>query len=780
MAAQEFRIESDSPTTSDLMFWCLAGYECLGRSSVYELRVLSKNPSIDAKKVLGYAFDVVVAFGDASGAGHQRHAQGHAVRFARMAKVGRYHQYHISLRSWFWLMSKRVNSRIFQEQDILEVFDAVADSSSIKGIKKIDKDNVSGIHQVRRYCVQHQESDQAFISRLLEDEGIYYWFDAHEAPGTMHLSDSSTVAHTPLAADPVLKAWHYQAGSQPRFNELFYFTPCSQAGSGAYASRDSDFKVINKKLLADKSDPDVHEIADLEVFEFPGSYLNGDEREDIARIRMEELAARREFFEGRTNWADVAVGKSFTYEGNGLDEAPDGEYLIAGCVFCLRQPGYEGADSAAQAQVLQSQLEPLIQQHARDNPLFSEYADARQSWTQLQIHEVIESGAYDRGQGNFGFTAMRVQTPYRPPRLTQRPPMPGPQSAIVVGPQGEEIFADAMGRVKVQFHWDRYGESDENTTCWVRVSQPWAGKGWGGYFIPRIGQEVIVDFLNGDPDRPIIIGRVYNDEQTIPFASHTQSGFKTRSTPDGDVNNFNELRFEDAKGKEQIHMHAEKDLDMLVEKMETRKVGTNRFTKIGGMCQTSVGGKRTTDIGGMDVLKVVKDQKISIGGDQGETVNGKTKFTSMGDWHSAAPNIEVNGTLSYKLSSILISSIATASYDIKAATYSLSAPQVFIACSVLTQNAEIAQTIKAGVVMNLGAPIVQIDAKSSLILKCGASEIEMTPTSITLRSMEVKLNAGASISLASVGATSVDAFGPLSLNSAAVTSISGSIVKVNA
>jgi type VI secretion system secreted protein VgrG len=202
--------------------------------------------------------------------------------------------------------------------------------------------------------------------------------------------------------------------------------------------------------------------------------------------------------------------------------------------------------------------------------------------------------------------------PYRVPRLTPQVVMPGPQSAIVVGPEGEEIHADDFGRVKVHFHWDRYDKSNEKSTCWVRVSQPWAGKGWGGYFIPRIGQEVIVDFLNGDPDRPIIVGRVYNDDQPKPFDSHTQSGFRTRSTPKGSAANCNEFRFDDKKGSEQVYLHAEKNQDISVENDETHTVGHDRTKTIDHDETSHIKHDRTE--------RVDNDESIEIGHDRFMTV----------------------------------------------------------------------------------------------------------------------------------------------------------------
>jgi len=636
MASNEFVIKSESPANDELMFWSIVGHESFSMPSGYELRVLSKNASIDAKKVLGHAFDVAMEFADADGGTHQRHAQGHAVRFVRAAPIGRYFQYYITLRSWFWLLNKRINSRIFQEKTVLEVLEAVLEDSPIKRFKKTRPDNVIGLHKKRRYCVQHQESDYQFLSRLFEDEGIYYWFGGHEAPDTMCLSDTSTLAHGMLPVADTLRAWP-AGGSEVRFNELEYFTGAHSAHSGKYASRDSDFKAIKVKLTGDKSDPDVHELADLEVFEFPGGYFNGDDRGEVAKVRMEELAARRQLFHGKTRWADVAPGWCFHYKGDGHGP-PDGDYLIAGCAFFVAHPGYEGLPPNSHSLDDQDELRKVLKVLAQGDPVNAGHMDL--------LGELIDDAVALpslRGVHNYVVTALPADVPYRPQRSTQRATMPGPQTAIVVGPMGEEIYADSFGRVKVQFHWDRYGEEDEDSTCWVRVSQPWAGKGWGGYFIPRIGQEVIVDFLNGDPDRPVIVGRVYDDDQPIPFESHTQSGFRTRSTPKGNANNFNEFRFDDKKGGEQVYLHAERNQDIEVEADETHWVGhdrkktidhdenvevkNNRTEKVGVNETIDIGAHRTETVGANEDITIASNRTEKVGANETVTVGANRDHT---------------------------------------------------------------------------------------------------------------------------------------------------------
>jgi type VI secretion system secreted protein VgrG len=239
--------------------------------------------------------------------------------------------------------------------------------------------------------------------------------------------------------------------------------------------------------------------------------------------------------------------------------------------------------------------------------------------------EVWGSEARDPRYAN-DFTCIPKRVPYRPERITPRPFVQGPQTAIVTGPGGEEIYVDNYGRVKVQFHWDRLGEKNENSSCWIRVSQGWAGQNWGMFHHPRIGQEVIVDFLEGDPDRPIVTGRVYNAENMYPYGlpgEKTKSGVKSRSSKNGSAENFNELRFEDLKGSEQIYMHAEKDLDTVVQNNETRIVGTDgtgdRTTEIKNNEKNTIGGNKTTEVYKNFNETVLGTETRNVTGDVSET-----------------------------------------------------------------------------------------------------------------------------------------------------------------
>jgi type VI secretion system secreted protein VgrG len=637
MAAETFHIKTESPAGDDLMFWQIVGHESLSRPSVYELTVFSKNVKLEAKDILGYAFDVEIDFKDKDNATYKRHCQGHCTRFTRQGTVGRHFKYQLILQSWFGLLNKRTNSRISQDKTVLEVFESTLEDSPIKKVKKTKVQNVVGSHKALRYCVQHQESDYRFVSRLFENEGIYYWFDSHDEVGTMHLSDSSDLAHTKLPVADTLR-FMPPGASDARFNEITQWTSTRQFETGKFASRDSDFKAIRKKLAADKGEPDAHELADLEAFEFSGGYFSEDDTDNIAKLRLSELITRRERHWAHTNWPDVAAGKTFTYKDDPI-KLNDGEYLIASCTFVANHRGYDGLEIREGQTPISS-----IMHHALID-------DAVNSDTSAALISTIEKTATLRtgipGNRAFLITAIPLEVPYHVPRLTPRVTMPGPQSAIVVGPEGEEIHADDFGRVKVHFHWDRYDDSNEKSTCWVRVSQPWAGKGWGGYFIPRIGQEVIVDFLNGDPDRPIIIGRVYNSDQPKPFDSHTQSGFRTRSTPKGSPANCNEFRFDDKKGSEQVYLHAEKNQDISVENDETHTVGHDR-TKTIDHDETNhikhdrtetVDNNETITIGANRKEAVVVNEDITIGANRTIAVGGsETASVALQRTHTVGVN----------------------------------------------------------------------------------------------------------------------------------------------
>ena len=330
-----------------------------------------------------------------------------------------------------------------------------------------------------------------------------------------------------------------------------------QIQPGAYAITDYNFETPSTKLLETFKDARAHTDAKFEVFDYPGEYMVRAEGEQVVRTRLEELLAQHEVCEASGTTRTCSTGCLIKLSSHPRADQ-NREYLVTAAQYRLQFEGYEGIEDTG-------------------------------------------------GDYRCSFTAQPSKVPFRPARNTPKPIVQGPQTGVVVGPAGDEIYTDKYGRVKVQFHWDRYGKKDENSSCWIRVSSPWAGSNWGAIHIPRIGQEVIVDFLEGDPDQPIITGRVYNAEQMPPWelpGNKTQSGLLTRSSQKGAAANANAIRFEDKKGAEQLWIHAEKNQDIEVENDESHSVGHDRSKTVGHDETTTVKHDRTETVGNNETISI--------------------------------------------------------------------------------------------------------------------------------------------------------------------------------
>jgi len=417
-----------------------------------------------------------------------------------------------------------------------------------------------GTHPSREYCVQYRESDLDFISRLMEEEGIYYYFEHAENTHVLVMTDHASV-HPPVTGSGVLP---YQPRNAGRLTaeHLFAFHYRERLRPGTATLRDYNFKRPAQDLEGRHQGDSV---AGLEVYDYPGSYETAAFGQTLARIRLQELRTPAQTAAGESTCHNLLPGQFFTLAGH-LRYTLNQRYLLT---------------------------------------------EVRTTGAQPQALEETAAGGGSEFSNTFACIPWRV--PYRPPRVTPRPRVQGSQTAIVVGPAGEEIYTDEHGRVKVQFHWDRVGRRDEHSSCWIRVSQAWAGPAWGSMVIPRIGQEVIVDFLEGDPDRPIITGRVYHGTNRAPYplpANKTRSTLKSNSSKGG--GGSNELRFEDAKGAEQLYIHAQKDQDNVVENNETTKVGVDRTETVGKNETITIGANRTETVGA--------NERISIGANKTESI----------------------------------------------------------------------------------------------------------------------------------------------------------------
>ena len=430
---------------------------------------------------------------------------------------------------------------------------------------------LQGTYNKRDYCVQYRETDFNFVSRLLEEEGIHYFFEHEAGKHTMVLADNPQ-ENKPC---PRQKTARYQISGGGRLEEdiINGLDRMKEIRPAKYTLNDFNFTIPNTDLRASIPSNTRLGPGEREIYDYPGVYALKNEGDRLARIRMEEEEARITSIVGGSTCRAFTSGYRFTLTSYFRKDMDSKDYVLT------------------------------MVEHAAEQKL-DQSAPAKYS---------------NR------FSCIPFDVPFRPPRLSPKPVVHGAQTAIVVGPKGDEIHTDEHGRVKVQFHWDREGKKDENSSCWIRVAQVWAGAGWGAIHIPRIGQEVIIDFLEGDPDRPIITGRVYHGLNTPPYelpGNATQSGVRSRSSKGGTADNYNEIRFEDKKGCEQLLVHAERNMDTTIEADETRDVGGNR--------DVHVKGHFTENIDSGETRKVDAGSEETINGGAKQTVNGGMNQTISG------------------------------------------------------------------------------------------------------------------------------------------------------
>ncbi len=494
-----------------LKFRSMAGHERI--SSLFESRVrlASDLAAIPAKRLLGEDLTIEVDLATELGGAGRRFLSGQVVRFSRIGRDdGGLWMYEAELRPWLWYATRRTDFRIFQFKTVPEIVQEVLAPYGF-GIDA----RLAGSYRGWDYCVQYAESDFNFVSRLMESEGIYYFFAHAKGSHRLVLCDGPG-SHTELADGPVSVPYHAGVLAAQILEQDFIdsWRNDEDIVAGHFATDDYDFRKPNAEIDALRQQPAGHSRDGYEVYDWPGGYTELGDGENYARLRLEQQMARRERIEAEGRLRHIAPGHLFD-----LVRHPDPEanrrYLIEAASYDFQENALRAGSGA-------------------DAP----YSESTSSTSYRQV-----------------FEALPDSVPFRAPRTTPRPRTTGPQTAVVVGPAGEEIHTDQHGRIKVQFHWDRQGRRDENASCWIRVSQAWAGGGYGAMQIPRIGQEVIVDFLNGDPDHPIVTGCVYNAAQMPPWElprHKTQSGIQTRWSRGGGGKHM--LRFEDKRGSEHIEL----------------------------------------------------------------------------------------------------------------------------------------------------------------------------------------------------------------------------------
>jgi type VI secretion system secreted protein VgrG len=623
----------------ELLFYRMTAAESLGRLFTFDLELLSENFQIKIEDLLGTSMAIECPTQNEG----TRCFHGCVTSFSQVGIIHNLCRYQATLRPWLWFLTRTADCRIFQNMTAPDIIKQIFGDHGFSDYS----DQLSGSFKEREYCVQYRETDFNFVSRLMEEEGIYYYFEHAQGKHTLVLSDSEG-AHGPFAD----------------YGEIPYYPPdehtdkpdhingwkvSGEVQSGKYTLRDFDYLKPKTDLETKASATRSHDRADMEVYDYPGLYEKPDDGDTFVRSRLEELQAAGTVAEGAGAVRGIATGSLFELSGYPREDQ-NLKYLVTSSTYKLVNDEYQTRFG----------LDAELPCHCR-------------------------------------FTAIESKTPYRSPRITRKPFVQGPQTAIVVGKAGEEIWTEEHGRVKVQFHWDREGKFDENSSCWIRVSSLWAGTAWGAVQLPRIGQEVIVDFLEGDPDRPIITGRVYNGDNKPALklpADKTQSTIKSRSTKSGNEKTFNELRFEDKKDGEEVYFHAERDFNRVVENNDTLKVGFDKkedgdqTIEIQNNQKLVVGNAQSKD--GSQTVEIWKDQTLTI-----QTGDQTVKIAIGKSTTEAAVSIELK--------------VGASSLKVEPAKITLKSPQIAIQGDAMVEVSAPMTKVTGSAVLALQGGIIKIN-----------------------------------------------------------------------
>jgi type VI secretion system secreted protein VgrG len=708
----------------------IVGEETVSRPFLFRLDLLSERPDVAASAILGKPVTVQMDFAG----GQTRFLNGIVSRFGQAGRDQRLVRYHAELVPKLWLGTLRERSKIYQQKTVPDILKLVLDELEVAHENKLQ-----GTYQKRNYCAQYRESYQRFASRLMETEGIHFYHTHADGSHSLVLSDISQGAP---ACPGVARVRAHTAGTHPGASEdalVWNLTRDESVVSGKVVLWDYSFELPARNLEAQAA----HGVAGYqqnEVYEYPGGYAhfdgiasgggeqNGelqhvfDENDRISEVRLRERSIPETVLRGESNCPLLTAGHKVTVAEHYRSDFNTAYFLVS-----VRH---------------EASIENYV------NPAGSPFS-YRSS-----------------------FEAIPADRPFVPPRLTPRPRVDGSQTAKVVGPDGEEIFTDKYGRVKVQFNWDRDGQSNPASSCWVRVSTPSAGKMWGMISIPRIGNEVVVDFLEGDPDRPIITGMVYNADSMPPYAlpdNRTRSVLKTRSTLDGTAENFNEIRIEDKKDQEQIYLHAERDLDAVVENNETRKIGFEKQEP--GDQAIDVFNNRTVTIGaggsdagdGSDSLTIYNDHTITVeeGNQTIEVQKGDQTIHVVEGAQTVT--VDQDRTVNVKQGNQIVT--------VDAGDDRLTVKQGKHQVQVETGNQEITidtgnQTIKLGsgnrgVKVDLGS--ITEEAMQGIELKVGSNSIKIDQSGVTIKGINVKIEGQAAVQIKAAAMAQVDGGGMLVL-----------------
>jgi type VI secretion system secreted protein VgrG len=563
------RIAISTPLGEDvLLLRGFTGTEAISQLFQFQLDLVSENDSIKFQDIVGQ--NVTLRISDPNGV--ERHWNGFVSRFAQGPQEQRFGTYRADMVPWLWFLTRTADCRIFQNQKAPDIIRKIFADLKFQDFEF----RLYGDFSTRDYCVQYRETDLNFVSRLMEEEGMYYYFQ-HQDGKHMLIVANDPAAHEPCPNQKTAR-YDLRSGNVTYEDVVTEWHHTEEFRPGAWAQTDYNFETPSTSLAVAVNGKNPYEI-----YEYPGEYRVRGEGDKLARIRLQEQTVPAMIHEGSSGCRHFTPGFQFTLKDHHRNDLNQ-QYLITAVRHSAKQSDYDARGTG----------------------------DSELSYQN-------------------SFESIPFATPFRPQRVTPHPFVQGCQTAVVVGPGGEEIYTDKYGRVKVQFHWDREGKKNENSSCWVRVSHPWAGQGWGAISIPRIGQEVIVDFLEGDPDQPIIVGRVYNAEQMPPFGmpgGAVVSGIKSNSTKGG--GGYNEISLNDTKGTELINVHAQYDQQKKVEHDERVFVGNDRTEQVGRDEKITIGNDkaelvkrdRRLEVDCDKWEKVVRDTSILVGRNHDEKIDG--------------------------------------------------------------------------------------------------------------------------------------------------------------
>ena len=635
-----------------LLFKRMQCSEALGRLSEFRVELASERSDIKIADVLGTDMTVSLDLPQ----GGKRHFHGIVTRFAYQGWRDGKPSYLAIVHPALWLLTRATNCRIFQDKTVLDIVKAV--TGEYGGAIALDDGLLSSTPAAREYCVQYRESDFNFVCRLLEEEGIYFYFTHADGKHTMVLADGYG-AHATTSGYDTIQFRDEETGRDALEEAVTRLNPGGEIQPSVMVLNDFDFEKASSStsggLLVKANVAAPFGQQSYEHYDYPGRYAVANTGNGYARARMEALHGQGERIEAVGNARGLTTGALFT-----------------------------------------------LSEHPRDDQNRAFLVTAAE--TEITGVEYHSDGRRDSLDFRCTFEAIGKEHSYRPQATAVKPFVQGPQTAMVVGKAGEEIWTDKYGRIKVQFHWDRLGKSDETSSCWVRVQQGWAGKGWGMMFVPRIGMEVVVSFLEGDPDRPLVTGCVYNGDAMPPYTlpdNQTRSTIKSNTSKGG--GGFNEIRFEDKKDSEEIFVQAEKDFNRVVKNNDTLKVGFEKKDK----------GDQTIQIANDQSLEVDHDRKVHVKNDQTVAIDNDLSTTVKNNETRKVDNnqsVKVGNKIVVEANTSIELKVGSSSIKIEPAKITIKSVEIAVQSDANMEiKAGAMMQVKSGAVMTIEGALVKIN-----------------------------------------------------------------------